>query len=98
MPRVITVGYQWPRAAIRAMRSPAPKKRYQSAPPATHARWRSDAASDPAPARKSVGLRYSLMCPCGLTPGVARRPAPLKEFENRRVGGRARAVVRAQRV
>ncbi len=74
MPRVITVGYQWPRAAIRAMRSPAPKKRYQSGPPAMHARCRIDAASDPAPARTSVGFRFAIMCLCGLTTGVGGAP------------------------
>src|SRR5687768_5863440 len=32
MLEVMTVGYQCPAAAIRAIRSPAPKKRYQEAP------------------------------------------------------------------
>jgi hypothetical protein len=38
----------------------------------------------------SIGLAHS----ADLTLGITRRPAPLKEFEKQRVGGRVHAVVR----
>src|SRR3546814_19716761 len=45
----ISVGRRSPRAAARAMPSPAPKKRYQSGPPKMQAIWSSAAATDSHP-------------------------------------------------
>ena len=39
MPKVRTVGYQCPAAAIRAICSPAPKNRYQEAPKRMQPTW-----------------------------------------------------------
>src|SRR3546814_2084655 len=46
---VISVGRGSPRAAARAMPSPAPKKRYQSGPPKMQAIWSSAATTDSHP-------------------------------------------------
>jgi hypothetical protein len=56
MTNVMAVGYQWPRSAIRAICSPAPKKRYQSGPPKMQPMCSSDAATDIQPLAISHAL------------------------------------------
>jgi hypothetical protein len=41
-----------------------------------------------------MAVMTGAQCASSLTPGITRRPAPLLEHDNRRVGGRVHAVVR----
>ena len=55
-----TVGYQCPAAAIRAMRSPAPRKRNHDAPKTMQPRWNSAAMALKVP----PAIKYGLMIVC----------------------------------
>ncbi len=65
MLKVMSAGHQWPCSAHCAMRSPAPKNRYQGAPPTMIARCRSAAiALSMAPTRRA-GVVVFMVSPCG---------------------------------
>ena len=46
------------------------------------------------PARSRFQSAEFLYCPSNLTPGITRRPGPMKVDDKQRVGGRVHAVVR----